>query len=320
MIESGHSTKPALPTGDARRRLAINGYKTMQAGWVLLYFLLGCVALAVLVFPAGARGLWSKAGWPWQQVCGLAQRSGRRAWSQADRQRRQLTFQVRAGASQAREGWRARWPSLLLTLALLTLPLALVLLWNQHAPRVLEGYDDRIDPANQQVSSLLQGEQLVPPPPLPPELFATAELEDLRPMLQFADRRWNQMDADFVQRLLLAFRIMKQTHGYDMALLEGWRSPERQTLLAARGANVTMAGAWQSYHQYGLAADCAFYRNGKLLISEKDPWAMRGYQLYGEVAESLGLTWGGRWQMLDLGHVEWRKPGSRSVMRARRAD
>lgn len=292
----------------------------MQAGWVLLYFLLGCAALALLAFPQGARGWWSKAGWPWQQVRGLVQRRGRLAWHQADRRRQQLADQVRASASQAQAGWRSRWPWLLLTLALLTLPLVVVLLWSRHAPRMLDGFDDRIDPANQHVASLLQGEQLVPPPPLPPELFATAELEALRPMLLYADRRWNQMDADFVQRLLLAFRIMKQTHGYDMALLEGWRSPERQTLLAARGANVTMAGAWQSYHQYGLAADCAFYRNGKVQISEKDPWAMRGYQLYGEVAESLGLTWGGRWQMMDLGHVEWRKPGVKAAMRARRTD
>jgi hypothetical protein len=44
---------------------------------------------------------------------------------------------------------------------------------------------------------------------------------------------------------------------------------------------VTNAKAFQSYHQFGLAADCAFLRDGKLVISEKDPWAMRGYQFYG---------------------------------------
>jgi len=94
-----------------------------------------------------------------------------------------------------------------------------------------------------------------------------------------------------------------------MAILEGYRSPERQNALAAMGPNVTNAAAFQSWHQYGLAADCAFLRDGKLVISEKDPWAMRGYQLYGEVAESLGLTWGGRWKMMDFGHTELRMPG-----------
>ena len=94
-----------------------------------------------------------------------------------------------------------------------------------------------------------------------------------------------------------------------MALLEGYRSPSRQDELAKAGSHVTNARAFQSWHQYGLAADCAFWRDGKLVISEKDPWAMRGYQLYGEVAESLGLTWGGRWKMMDFGHTELRLRG-----------
>ena len=28
-----------------------------------------------------------------------------------------------------------------------------------------------------------------------------------------------------------------------------------------------------------------------------------------QVAEQVGLTWGGRWKMMDLGHVEYHKPG-----------
>ena len=37
---------------------------------------------------------------------------------------------------------------------------------------------------------------------------------------------------------------------------------------------------------------------------------MRGYELYGELAASLGLTWGGGWKSIkDLGHVELRRPG-----------
>ena len=125
------------------------------------------------------------------------------------------------------------------------------------------------------------------------------------------------MDPAFVQAVLQVFRAMKATHGYDMALLEGWRSLQRQALLAARGPAVTQAGPWQSYHQWGLAADCAFLRDGRLVISERDPWARQGYALFGQVAEQMGLTWGGRWQMADLGHIEWRKPGMQAAMRAR---
>ena len=197
-------------------------------------------------------------------------------------------------------------------LLVVTLPAVSLWWWSQSGgTRMLDAYEDGPAPGNEHVAGLLQGEQLVPPPPLPPEVFVTAEVEMVRPMLSTADRRWEQMDAEFVQRLLKVFQIMKEQHGYQMALLEGYRSPERQTLLAAQGPQVTNAGAWQSYHQYGLAADCAFFKDGRLVISEKDPWAMRGYELYGQVAESVGLTWGGRWRMMDFGHVELRRRHTR---------
>ncbi|MFT3856100.1 MAG: M15 family metallopeptidase [Aquabacterium sp.] len=258
----------------------------MQAGWVFFYFVLACTALALLIFPELRR-----MPVPHWRVL-------------RDAMWRPLHARRRASALKP-------WQWMVCAGIGLLLPALAVVGWSLHAPRQLDGFEDRTAPANEQVTWLLQGEHLVPPPPLPPDVFLTAEVEAVRPMLSTADRRWDKMDADFVQRLLQVFHIMKTQHGYEMALLEGHRSPERQAMLAARGAHVTMAGAWQSYHQYGLASDCAFYRDGKLVISEKDPWAMRGYQLYGQVAEQLGLTWGGRWQMMDLGHVEWRKPGVR---------
>lgn len=173
----------------------------------------------------------------------------------------------------------------------------------------LDGYADGKGEENLQVVTLLQGEQLVPPAPLPPEFFLTPEIEKYRPMLITASRNWQLLDPEFTQRLLHVFKIMREQHGYEMALLEGYRSPERQDALSRVGTHVTSAKAFQSYHQYGLAADCAFLLDGKIVISEKDPWAMRGYQLYGEVAESVGFHWGGRWKMMDFGHTEWRKPG-----------
>ena len=175
--------------------------------------------------------------------------------------------------------------------------------------RQLFQYDDTVRVPDEKIAALLNGEQLVPPPSLPPEVFATQEVEQVRPALQDASRDWNLLDADFRTRLLLVYKIMHEQYGYEMALLEGYRSPERQNRLAQMGGNVTNAAAFQSYHQYGLAADNAFLRDGKLVISEKDPWAMRGYQLYGQTAEQVGLVWGGRWKMMDLGHVEYHKPG-----------
>ncbi|MES2017627.1 MAG: M15 family metallopeptidase [Pseudomonadota bacterium] len=173
----------------------------------------------------------------------------------------------------------------------------------------LPGFATPEHEVNSQVTQILSGEQLVPPPAVPPMVFATVELEQVRPMLVSASRDWALMNPAYAQRLLKAFKIMKDKHGYDMAILEGYRSPERQNTLAALGASVTNASAYQSWHQYGLAADCAFLRDGKIVISEKDPWAMRGYALYGDVAESVGLTWGGRWKMMDFGHTELRLAG-----------
>ena len=177
-----------------------------------------------------------------------------------------------------------------------------------HSPAVFDfSEDQRI--ADRQIAVLLEGEQLVPPLPLPPEVFTTREVEMVRPDVVHASRNWNLLDQAFTQRLLVVFKLMKERHGYDMVLIEGYRSPERQAKLFEQGAHVTQAGANMSYHQYGLAADSAFYRDGKVVISERDPWAMRGYQLYGEIAQQVGLTWGGNWKMQDYGHVELRRSG-----------
>ena len=275
--------------------------------WLACYFVLACAFAAALLLPDlraeignQLRGGVSRAA-DWVRRAAARQQS--RGWA------------VSRGVVALLRGmlrWLGRRGHLgLLALAVLALPVLVALAlqrWNR-----IESFDERdsMAPGDSKVAQLLAGEQLVPPPPLPPEVFATAEVQLERPMIDTADRRWALLEDDFRQRLLLAFKIMRDRHGYDLALLEGYRSPERQTALQALGPNVTRAGAYQSFHQYGLAADVAFMRAGRLVISEKDPWAMRGYELYGEVAESLGLTWGGRWQMMDFGHVEYRRPGFR---------
>lgn len=168
----------------------------------------------------------------------------------------------------------------------------------------------QLRPANARVAALLQGEQLVPPPPLPPEAFLRAEVQEARPLIGSANREWQLLDAEFRQRLLVVFQLMRERHGYELVLLEGYRSPERQAALRALGPTVTQAGANESYHQYGLAADVAFLREGRIVVSERDPWAMRGYELYGALAQEVGLTWGGGWSSLrDYGHIELRRPG-----------
>ncbi|MEN8422739.1 M15 family metallopeptidase [Acinetobacter junii] len=206
--------------------------------------------------------------------------------------------------------------------------------------RIEAEYLKETDP---QVYALLNGEILSPPPEVDETLIHDAIVEATRleqsyqaqqdtvssinaapiePPLthshgsldsSLVDRKWDKINPRYKQRLLMVFKIMKEQHGYELVLLEGYRSPSRQNMLAGN-PNTTRARGYQSYHQFGLAADVAFKRNGKVVITERDPWAMRGYELYGQVAESVGLTWGGRWKSIkDYGHTEYRMPGLRKT-------
>lgn len=269
----------------------------------LVYFCLACSGIWLVLFPSGRDFLAqvkSGVGRRWEQ---------RSASWQRPRNAPPATPLRDARRSVARALKVLRRHALLCGAgALLVIVPSLLALFMSN-PGMLPGYEPTVSAPDEQIAALLKGEQLAPPVALPPLAFTTMEVELVRPMLVDASRNWTQLNPDFSQRLLMAFKIMKEKYGYEMALLEGYRSPARQNLLASMGSSVTNAGAFQSWHQYGLAADCAFWRDGKLVISEKDPWAMRGYKLYGEIAESLGLTWGGRWTMMDFGHSELRLRG-----------
>lgn len=260
------------------------------------------VALAaIFLLPSARSKAFDMATTVWQTLTGTLHRAGRGS-SQAAAASLRATGG--AGTAFVRFVMQQRF-MLTSALALLVAP---VLLSLGFGARNMIFFEDSAHDTDEKVEALLRGEQLVPPQPLPPEVFATAEVEQVRPLTREGSRNWDALDPDFRHRLLMVYKIMKDKHGYDMALLEGYRSPERQAKLAALGSSVTQAKANQSYHQHGLAADNAFYRSGKLVISEKDSWAMEGYRLYGETAESLGLVWGGRWSFRDYGHVEYRRP------------
>jgi peptidoglycan L-alanyl-D-glutamate endopeptidase CwlK len=272
---------------------------------VLLYFVLVTLALALLMLsPVRAWVSHRLAG----GVAG-SRAAVRQAASSGHLGLSRVAGYVH-GAGTCAWRWLSRhlaWVAITLML-LLGLPLAAFLVRAAHH---FDGFDHTASHAvDPHIESLLAGEQLVPPPALPPEMFMTREVELRRPFIAHASRQWELLDDEFRQRLLRVFKIMRETHGYDMALLEGYRAPQRQAELAALGPHVTRAGAFESYHQYGLAADCAFVRDGRIVIAETDPWAYRGYELYGQVAQSVGLTWGGSWRSIrDLGHVELARPG-----------
>ncbi|MBE1161085.1 M15 family metallopeptidase [Dyella acidiphila] len=274
--------------------------------WLLLLLAAALLVLWLLVFP-DARSAVGK----WLAKCVRRVTARTKQWQHHSSKTLQHQSRHTRDSFAHMLGRLARHRGLLLALVLiLLLPPLLIVGLHRHA--MLDGYEVSTQ-ADQDttnlVAALLKGEQLAPPPPLPPAVFVTKEVQMVRPDLGSASRDWDKLYPDFRQRLLVVFKIMKERYGYDMALIEGYRSPERQAMLASQGSSVTNAGAYQSYHQYGLAADCGFFRDGKLVISEKDPWAMRGYQLYGEVAQAAGLVWGGNWKMMDLGHVELHAAG-----------
>ena len=122
------------------------------------------------------------------------------------------------------------------------------------------------------------------------------------------DPDWHLLDPGFA-RAVQTLCARMEARGFEMTLLEGYRSPERQATLAASGR--TPAGPFRSLHQYGLAADLGFVRNGRP-VATTDPWAARAYEILGLEAGLLGLTWGGAWARRDLCHVEATlAPGSR---------
>ena len=145
----------------------------------------------------------------------------------------------------------------------------------------------------------LSEEKLAPPSPLPPGIFIGYE----RLSLESADRDWDKLQPVFRQSLLVLLKRVA-ADGYQFVLLEGYRSPERQDALAAMGSRLTQARAFESRHQFGLAADLAPIRNGALAFDFDDPWTKTAYLELGKEAQVLDLGWGGLWKLQDYGHVE----------------
>ncbi len=264
-----------------------------------IFFLLACVATWLLMFPSGRDAV---ASW----LARLGGQASRRGQNLGRRVARGVDAGSRAAASGG-NGFVAfvrnrRWV-LLATAGLLLLPPLLILGFRQQV--VLPGFQgDDLGESRSMVASLLRGERLVPPPAPPPAVFTTREILEERPEIVTADRRWDNVDPDLQQRVLAIYQVMRQQYGIQMVLVEGYRSPERQAELASEG-RATLAGAWASCHQYGLALDSAPMRDGKLQWNMEDPWTHRAYFLYGELAEQAGLTWGGRWTRIkDFVHVE----------------
>lgn len=95
---------------------------------------------------------------------------------------------------------------------------------------------------------------------------------------------------------LRAGLVAAQSAGHKVTMFEGWRSHIRQASLYDKsyGMAVTHANGWESWHQYGLAADLAF---------NDGDWNWKGdFEALKPYFEAQGLRWGGA---QDSGHWEW---------------
>ncbi|WP_449468420.1 M15 family metallopeptidase [Stenotrophomonas humi] len=282
-------------------------------GAVVIFLLLALVCWWLL-FPASMSRFGDVVRRGSVGVRGRVGQAGDRAEQAMSRAKNSTQREIGAAGGAVRR----HWPILTLSIALLAVPPVLILKMRQTVV-LTEFQGEDYSTSGTMVAQLLRGERLRPPPPPPPEAFITAEVRRLKPEIVTADRKWEQIDSDLQQRVLAIYEVMRRQYGYEMVLIEGYRSPERQAELMA-GGKATRAGAWQSCHQYGLSVDSAPIRDGKLQWNMEDPWTQRGYYLYGELAQQAGLEWGGSWRSIkDYVHVEMRGR-CRAARAAKRAE
>lgn len=107
-----------------------------------------------------------------------------------------------------------------------------------------------------------------------------------------------------VQRKADAVVAEMAARGHAVRVVEGYRSIERQNELYAQGRNgdtrprVTNAKGGESLHNYGVAVDFVFRKEG--YNASDTLWA-----LLGKVGKLQGFEWGGDWQgFVDRPHFE----------------
>lgn len=103
------------------------------------------------------------------------------------------------------------------------------------------------------------------------------------------------------RRLLTAAKEL----GHDARVIQGYRTFEEQDELYAQGRTkpgpvVTHARGGYSWHNFRKAFDVGLFTERGTYIDDDDS----GLMALGEVAEHIGLEWGGRWQHPDYPHFQ----------------
>lgn len=115
------------------------------------------------------------------------------------------------------------------------------------------------------------------------------------------DRRLNSLEPEFRAKVyeLLARCIEANL---PVKIVNTRRTAEEQAKLVASGQSWVK----HSKHQDGLAIDICPYEIYAIAGADKLEWNADSptFKTIGFIGESLGLVWGGRWTMHDMGHFE----------------
>lgn len=108
-----------------------------------------------------------------------------------------------------------------------------------------------------------------------------------------------------VREMAEAMLILCKDKGIDVILTSTYRDKESQDALYAQGRTtpgkkVTNAKGGQSMHNWRVAFDVVPVINGKAVWNDDNLW-----NRVGEIGESVGLEWGGRWsKFIDKPHLQ----------------
>lgn len=116
--------------------------------------------------------------------------------------------------------------------------------------------------------------------------MASRKIEDLVPELQekFVDFKSGMRDA-----------------GIDFIVTCTYRSQDEQNRLYAQGRTVSgkkVTWTLNSKHTERKAFDIAVIKDGKI------SWSLKEYDKPGQIGETAGLEWGGRWKTPDRPHFQ----------------
>lgn len=109
-----------------------------------------------------------------------------------------------------------------------------------------------------------------------------------------------------VKTMALALTAACRNAGIDLLVYCTLRNAVAQAELYAQGRSkpgrvVTNARAGESFHNYGLAFDCA------PLVLGKADWSSKRWPEIGSLGEGAGLEWAGRWsgRLKETAHFQW---------------